>query len=104
MEDHKVETYLIIPPKTQIHNNPPEQPTSMSINIIEPDEESLKSPLSLNPPIKLDEQNKLELKSPNVIDEETTEFKGILLNATVSNTNEKRRLSVQGNFFIKILS
>lgn len=64
----------------------------MAINIIEPDEESLKSPISVNPPIKLEP----EPKSPNVIDEETTEFKGISLNAPVSNTSEKRRLSVHG--------
>lgn len=103
LEDHKVETFLIIPPKIQSNNDPPQKPTSMSINVIEPDEESLKSPTSQNTPFKLDDQNKLELKSPNIINEENTEFKGISLNTIVPSSNEKRRLSVHGNSFSYIL-
>lgn len=96
LEDHKIETYLIIPSKTQSFNNVPQKNTSMAINIIEPDEESLKSPTILNPPIILDDDIKIELKSPNVIDEDSTEFKAISLNTPASNSCEKRRLSVHG--------
>ncbi|XP_063696616.1 adenylate cyclase type 2 isoform X2 [Culicoides brevitarsis] len=96
LEDHKIETFLIIPPKAKASESPQQINKSADICIIEPGGDSVQYPIKEKDFPKLNSHCVTSIQPTLIKVERNTELKDNLLSAVSSDTNDRRRLSVQG--------